>query len=95
MTLADLIIVAVVFVVLFATQLEWWRRQRAGWLGSKKGRDVVVHLVDDASYEGRLLEVNHRELVLARVKHISGDAPVELKGDVAIPRNQVRMTQVL
>lgn len=66
----------------------------ASWLDQKMARRLVVHTTDDRSIEG-LLESVGPDGVTLRAARLMGKPPVELGGEIWLPRETVAFVQTV
>jgi hypothetical protein len=72
-----------------------WLRRPDRWLNQRMARRVVVHTSDNQSIEGLLTSVAPDGLVLGAAIYLdSGAEPVQLGGDIWVPRNKVALIQI-
>lgn len=69
--------------------------QPRGWLVGQRLRKVHVHTVEDTTIEGVLAEDAADGVVLrAAAFHEGANHPVQMQGEVFIPRQQIAFIQV-
>jgi hypothetical protein len=68
--------------------------RRSGWLEQATSRRLVVHTSDDRSIEGTVAQVGDDGLVL-RAARLLGPKPVDMAGDVWVPRGRVLFVQTV
>lgn len=92
--LAFLIEVAVIAAVIIAidTAPKLRRRRSTSWLESITLERVLVHTSDDQTFEGNLAGVASDGLLLKAVRLVD-ENPVNVAGDVFIPRSKIVMVQ--
>lgn len=87
-----LVIVALVLLVLMGAGALVLRREPKGWLDKISGERVLVHTVDNQTIEGALISVLRDGIVL-RAPRLIDDQPVNVAGDVFVPRQKVALVQ--
>jgi hypothetical protein len=90
-----ILMLLVVLAALFADWLDGRRPdEQLDWLDRVTGEQVIVHLVDDQTVKGALVDV-HRDGLVLRAAQLIAQPAVDIAGDVFVPRDKVLMLQRL
>lgn len=70
-------------------------RETRNWLDVVLRKRIIVHLKNDQSFDGSLVDVMDDGIILKAARMLnSGAAPTDMRGDLWLPRENVAFAQL-
>jgi hypothetical protein len=64
------------------------------WFAAKRRRALWVHLTDDTTIKGLVVEANENGVLLEQAEYLGGEKSVGLGGRIWLPKDRINFTQV-